>query len=131
MSVGEHVLVVLRFDLDAFDPLHLLQAGHVDLVVEMPDVADYHLVLHLRHVLRSNDVLVAGRCDEDVGGFHDILESRYLIAFHCRLQRADRIDLRNHHSRTLATESLCASLADITVAADNGDLAREHHIGRP
>ena len=43
------------------------QAGHVDLVVEVADVADDGLVLHLRHVLGGDDVPVAGGGDEDVG----------------------------------------------------------------
>ena len=32
------------------------QAGHVDLVVEVADVADDRLVLHPRHVLGGDDV---------------------------------------------------------------------------
>ena len=49
-------------------PGDLRQAGDVDLVVEVADVADDRLVLHPRHVVGGDDVLVAGRRDEDVGG---------------------------------------------------------------
>ena len=41
-------------------PAILREAGDVDLVVEVPDVADDRLVLHARHVLGGDDVLVAG-----------------------------------------------------------------------
>ena len=56
-------------------PGHLLEPGHVDLVVEVADVADDRLVLHPRHVLGRDDVVVAGGGDEDVGGVDDVLEA--------------------------------------------------------
>src|SRR5436190_1927675 len=46
MAVGEPVLVHLRLDVDPLGDL--LQPGHVDLVVEVADVADDRLVLHPR-----------------------------------------------------------------------------------
>ena len=67
LAVGEGPGVHLGLDLvldDARDPG---QAGHVDLVVEVADVPDDRLVLHLGHVGGHDDVLVAGRGDEDVG----------------------------------------------------------------
>ena len=67
VPVREHPLVDLRLDVDPRDAGQLGQAGHVDLVVEVADVADDRLVLHLRHVLGGDDVEAAGRGDEDVG----------------------------------------------------------------
>src|SRR6266516_6974428 len=128
VPIGEDVFVVLRLDLDALDPLHLLKARHVDLVVEMADVADDYLVLHLRHVIGGNDVLVTRRRYEDVSGFHDVVERRHLVAFHRRLQCANWIDLRNKNASPLTLKSLRASLPDITIAANDGDLARKHHV---
>ena len=72
--VGEHPLVDLRLDVDPLDALELREAGHVDLGVEVADVADDRVVLHLRHVLDGDDVLVAGRGDEDVGRLDDVVE---------------------------------------------------------
>ena len=51
VAVGEDPLVDLRLDVDPLDPGDLGQPGHVDLVVEVADVADDRLVLHPRHVL--------------------------------------------------------------------------------
>ena len=48
-------------------PGDLGQPGHVDLVVEVTDVAHDGLVLHACHVLGGDDVLVAGGRDDDVG----------------------------------------------------------------
>ena len=47
--------------------LKFLQAGDLNLAVEVADVADDGVVLHRAHVLDGDDVLVAGGGDEDVG----------------------------------------------------------------
>ena len=75
-------------------PSILLQSRHVDLVVEVADVADDGLVFHLRHVSRGDDVVVAGRGDEDIGLVHDVFKPHDLVPLHGGLQCADGIDLR-------------------------------------
>ena len=85
VAVREGVLVVLGLDVDALDALDLLQAGHVDLVVKVADVADNRFVLHPRHVASSDDVLIAGGRNEDVGGGDDVIERHDLITGHARL----------------------------------------------
>ena len=56
LGEGEHV--VLRLDVGALDARGLVQAVHLDLVVEMADVADDRLVLHPLHVLEGDDVVL-------------------------------------------------------------------------
>src|SRR5579859_3891157 len=71
---GEGPLVDLRLD---DGPVHAGgpgQAGHVDLVVEVADVAHDGLVLHLAHVAGRDHVAVAGGGDEDVRGTDHILQ---------------------------------------------------------
>ena len=71
-----------------------------------------------------DDALVAGRADEDVGGADHVLDGRHLVAVHRRLQGADRVDLGHDDTGALAGQRLGAALADVPVAADEGDLAR-------
>ena len=52
-------------------PAH--EAGHVDLIVKMPNVADNRIVLHRRHVLGHDDVLVPRGGDENVAEGDDIV----------------------------------------------------------
>jgi hypothetical protein len=130
VAVGEAELVVLRLDVDPLDALDLLQPGHVDLVVEVADVADDRLVLHPRHVVGGDEVQVAGRGDEDVGLVDDVLEGLHLVAFHRRLQRADRVDLGDDDAGALAAQRLRAALAHLAEAEHDGDLAAEHDVGR-
>ena len=59
-----------------------------------------------------------------------VLERVDLVAFHRRLQRADRIDLGDDDAAALAAQRLRAALADFAEAEDDRDLAAEHHVGR-
>ena len=115
--------------LSFFTPLALVQAVHLDLVVEMADVADDGLVLHLRHVLERDDVAVAGGRDVDVGGAERVLDGGDFKAFHRRLQGVDGIDLRDDDARAEAAQRMRAAFADVAVTADAGDLAGDHHVG--
>ena len=52
-----------------------------------------------------------------------------LIAFHRRLQRADRVDLRDHDAAAGLAQRRRRALADVAEARDHRDLARHHHVG--
>jgi hypothetical protein len=104
------------------------QAGHVDLVVEVADVADDRLVLHRAMCSARDDVVAAGGGDEDVADA-DVLDGGDLVALHRRLQRADRVDLGDDDAGALAAQRLGAALADVAVAADDRDLAADEHVG--
>src|SRR6266851_2553638 len=90
LAVGEDDVVDLRLDVL---PLVLLEAGDFDLVVEVADVAHDGVVLHALHVLVRDDVEVAGRGNEDVRLVRGVIHGHQPVAFHRRLQRADRVDL--------------------------------------
>ena len=81
------------------------------------------------HVVGRDDVEVAGRGDEDVGDADDVLERGDLEAVHGGLQRADRVDLGDDHPGALAAQRVGAALAHVAVAADDGDLAADQHVG--
>lgn len=75
----------LRLDVLALHAGPVDEAGHVDLVVKVTDVADDGVILHLGHVLGHQNVFVAGGGDEDVCLVDDILERRHLcIQWHNR-----------------------------------------------
>src|SRR6185437_3782083 len=130
IAVGEDVLVHLRLDVDVLHAREGDQRIDLDLVVEVADVADDGLVLHRAQVLDADDVLVAGGGDVQVGTAQGGFDGVDLEAFHRRLQGADRIDLGDHHARAVGTQRRGAALADVTVAADHGDLAGQHHVHR-
>ena len=61
----DHVHLVLDIG-----PFVVLQAGDLNFIVEMADIADDGHVLHLAHMLDADHVAVAGGGDEDVGGYN-------------------------------------------------------------
>ncbi|MNI29612.1 hypothetical protein D3C73_834320 [compost metagenome] len=118
--------VDLRLDVG---PLEVLQSSDLDLVVEVTDIADDRHVLHLAHMLDADDVLVAGRGDEDVGRRYDVFERNDLKTVHGGLQCTDRIDFGNLDASAGALQRSGRTLADVAVTADDGNLAGHHHVG--
>ncbi|MCY1287660.1 hypothetical protein D9M70_366590 [compost metagenome] len=110
-------------------PLQVTQCGDLNFVVEVADVADDRHVLHLAHVVHADDVLVAGRRDEDVGRRDDVFELNDFETVHRRLERADRVDFGDLDAGAGAGKRSCRALADVAVTADDGDLAGHHHVG--
>jgi len=126
VAAGEHDVIHLGLDVV---PFVLLQGSHVDLIVEVADVAHDRLILHLDQMLVADHLEVAGGGDEDVHILHHVVEAHDAVALHRRLQGADRIDLGDHHGGAEAPQRLGRTLAHIAVAHDQGHLAGHHHIG--
>ena len=112
-----------------FTPGAAVQRIHLDLVVEVADVADDGLVLHVLHVVQRDDVQVAGAGDINIAAAERIFHRGHFEAFHRGLQRVDRIDLGDNHARAHAAQRVRRALAHIAVAADDRYFARHHHIG--
>ena len=129
VAIGENPFVVLRLDFVPLDARNLLEAGHVDFVVEVADVTDDGAVLHLFHLGGANDAGVAGGGHEDVGHAHDFVEGLDFVAFHGGLECANRVDFGDDHASALAAEGLGAALTHVAVAAHDCDLAGHHHVG--
>ena len=107
----------------------LVELVDLDLVVEVADVADDGLVLHLLHVLERDDVAVASRGHVDVASAERIFDGRDFVTFHRRLERVDRIDFGDDDASAKSAEGLCGTLAYVAVAADHRDLAGDHDVG--
>ena len=105
-----------------------VELRHLDLVVEVADVADDGLVLHLAHVLQRDDVDVAGGGDIDVAAAERLFDGGDFVAFHRGLQGVDGIDLRDDDASAEAAQRSRRALAHVAVAADARDLARDHDV---
>ena len=130
VAVREDPTVDLGLDVDALDAGRVLEAEHVDLVIEVADVTDNRVVLHLRHVRRRDDVLVASRRREDVDVLDYRLHADNLVPLHARLQRADRVDLRHVDDAACRLERRGAALANIAEASYKRALAGKHDCSR-
>src|SRR5690606_21238321 len=103
--------------------------GDIDFGIEVADIADDALVLHLAHVLGGDDIDVAGGGHVDVSLRQRVFQGRDLVAFHRGLQGADGVDFGDDGAGAEAAHGLGAALAHVAVAADHGDLAGHHYVG--
>ena len=126
LTIGEFDFIDLRLDLG---PLHVGEARNLDLAVEMADVGHDRHILHSAHMVDGQDGFVARRGDEDVGAGRGFFHRHDFIAFHRRLQRADRIDFGHQNARAAIAERSGRALADIAETSDAGDLAGQHDVG--
>merc|ERR1712226_352471 len=87
------------------------------------DVANNGVVLHLLHVLKSDDREVTRSGREDINLSNDRLQGNDLKTLHAGLQGTDRIDLGNQNARTSSSHRKGAALTNIPVATDERALA--------
>merc|ERR1712130_523549 len=98
MAIREYEAVNLRLDVFHLDTWEALQLRHLDLIIEVADVADNSIVFHFLHVLQSDDLEIARRRDKNVHLIENALNLDHLEALHASLQRTDRVALRNQHA---------------------------------
>ena len=129
--IGEDELVDLGLDGDTLDLVVVDQVGDIDFGVEVSDVADDGFVLHPLEVGSRDDAAATGGGDEDITAGDDVVHRRHLVTLHGCLQGADRVDFGDHHASPEALHGMGTSLADVSVAADDHDLAGDHDVGGP
>merc|ERR1712241_495571 len=111
MAIWEHEAVNLRFNVLDLDSWETLQAGHVDLVVEMADIPNNRIVLHFFHMLKRDDLVVSSSRCKNIYFADDILHCDNLKSFHASLQRTDGINLGDQNSGTCTPHRERATLA--------------------
>jgi len=107
----------------------LLEAGDVDLDVEVADVAHNSIVRHRLEVAGLDDVTVTSGGNEDLANGGGLLHGEDRVAAHGRLQSVDRVNLGHNDAGTHRREGHGAALTDITVASNNGGLTSDHDVG--
>lgn len=118
MVIREKESIYLRFNVDSFNGRVRLKIISFNLVIEVANIAYNCVVLHLFHVFQCNNRLVSGSSDEDIHTVQDIFDSNDFIAFHTGLKGADGIYFSDIDSSSTASESLSASLSDVSETAD-------------
>merc|ERR1712048_515360 len=93
VAIWENEAVHLWLNVFHLNAWHTFKFLHLDLVVEVADVANDSIIFHLLHVLQGDDLEVACGGYEDVHLADNALHRDHLEAFHARLQGADRIAL--------------------------------------
>ena len=91
-------LVNLRLDIGSDDVIVSFKLFGFDLIVKVTDVSNNGVVLHLGHMLNSDDSLVSSGSHIDVNLIEDIFDSDNFKTFHACLEGADRVNLSNVNS---------------------------------
>ena len=128
VTIGEEEAVNLLLDgLDDHAGV-TFKTKHVDLVVEVTNVTNDGVVLHLGHVGSHDDSEVSGGGNKDIGGGDDGGQTLDLEAFHAGLKSTDGVALSDDDAGTARLHGGGAALADITVSEDNNLLAGDHDV---
>jgi hypothetical protein len=125
-SLNEFEAVDLGLDVDALGGL--LETVHINFVIEVTNVSDDSVVLHLVHVFSHEDTLVTSGSDEDIAEAEKISQRQDGETFHAGLKGTDGVNLGNVNDATVGTHGGGATLTDISVSADNGLLSGKHDI---
>ena len=129
VALFEGVFINLRLDVELLDSLKSLELIDLNLIIEVTDITNDGLILHLFHVLGADNVEVSGGGHIDVTPAKGVFNGEDTEAFHGSLQSTNWIDLGHNNLGTLGAKSLGTPLADITVSTNNPDLTGDHHIG--
>src|SRR5207302_2306997 len=104
----------------------MVEAVHLDLIVEVTDVTNNGLVFHLQNVFQGDDIAIAGSSDIDVSPPERLFDGGDFEAFHGGLQRIDGINFGYDDSSAETAEAVRAAFANIAVTADDGGFAGDH-----
>lgn len=127
-AVGHGVTVNLG--LDVLDGLGVgLEPGNVNLNVEVTNVANNGVVTHDLEVSTSQDVTATSGGDEDLTLGSSLLHGGDLVALDGSLEGVDGVNLGDKDTSTHGAEGVRATLADVTVTGNNGDLTGDHNVG--
>jgi hypothetical protein len=83
----------LGLDVGSDNSWPFLEEFVFDFVIEVSDVTDDGIVLHLGHVAGFDDVPVTSGSDEDVDVSDDVFNGDDFVTLHTGLKGADRVDL--------------------------------------
>jgi hypothetical protein len=119
-------LVLNVFNLDSGVVVHTF---HINFIIEVTNVTNNGVVLHLGHMVSHDNTLVTSAGDVDIGGLQDALEFLDLETFHASLKSADRVDFGNNNTSTASLHGSSATLTDITITTNDNLFTSNHNIG--
>mmetsp|Transcript_14753 Transcript_14753/g.12570 ORF Transcript_14753/g.12570 Transcript_14753/m.12570 type:complete len:401 (-) Transcript_14753:92-1294(-) len=128
VTIGEDPSVNLGLNVDLLDSGPVLQTLGVDFVIEMADVTNNSVVLHLGHMVSLNNTLVAGGSDKDVALGNNSVDLDNFETFHTGLEGTDGVNFGDKDGGTSGFHGISATFSDITETADKDLLTSDHDI---
>jgi len=128
VTIWEFKPVDLWFDFSVLDTWVFLETSHIDLIIEMANVSNDGVVLHLCHMVGHDNTLVSCGGDEDVCGVKNAFELLYLETLHTGLESTDWIDFSNNDSGATGFHGSSGTFTNVTKTADDDLLTSNHDI---
>src|SRR5437868_8162961 len=125
-AIRQCVLVNLRLDRELLHTGMVVEAVDLNFIIEMANVTDNSLVLHLQDVFERDYIAATGGCDINVRAAKRILNRGHFEPFHRGLKRVDGIDFGDDHARAETAQRMGGTFAYIAVTADDRSFASDH-----
>lgn len=129
VTIWELVAVNLILNVFTLDTWVVVKTLKINLVIEVTDVTNDGVVLHLGHVGSHDNVLVTGSGDKDIGSVDDGLESLDLVTLHAGLKSADWVNLSDDDTAAGSLHGSSTTLTNITESTNDDLLTGKHDIG--
>mmetsp|Transcript_20887 Transcript_20887/g.23232 ORF Transcript_20887/g.23232 Transcript_20887/m.23232 type:complete len:204 (+) Transcript_20887:134-745(+) len=128
VTVFKLEFITLWFNVNSCDSWVGLKSFHINFVIEMSNVSNNSIVLHLRHMFSHDNSLVTGGSNEDISFSYNRFKSLYLKSFHTGLEGTDWVNFGNGNSGTSGLHGSGRSFTNITISTDNNMLSGDHDI---
>ena len=109
-------------------PFLISQRFNLNLTIKVTNVTNNRTVFHIPHMVYSNHIFITCCRNEDVTNWRCFIHSNDFIPFHRSLKGTNRVNLGNHDTCTLTTETFCRPFANITKTTNNCDFTGNHYI---
>src|SRR5438477_13093483 len=104
VTIGESVLIYLRFDVGALDSFGRVQGLNLNFIIKVAYVRHDGLIFHAFNMLELDHIDVTGSGNIDIAPAKGVFDGSHFVTFHRGLQRIDRIDLSDDNARALAAQ---------------------------
>lgn len=123
MSIVKGELINLGLDISPNNGWVFFQSLSLNLVIEMANVTNNGVVLHLLHMLKGDDSLVSSGSDINVHALKLVFNSNNFETLHAGLECADGVDFCDINSSSASPHGLGAALSNITKATNKNFFA--------
>src|SRR5579862_6200193 len=108
----------------------LIQPRHVDLNIEMSNVADDGLIFHQPEMLFGDKITTPRGRYNYIRLFNSICHFLYFKSIHGRLQGANRINFSNNYPASRSLQGSRRTFSYVAISANNSNLPRHHNVCR-
>jgi len=128
VTILECELINLRLNVNSNNSRIALKEISFNLVIEMTNVTNDSIVLHLFHVLESNNTNVSSSSNVDIDLMKNIFDSYNFITLHTGLKGTNGVNFSDIDSSPTSSHGLSTSFSNISETTNENLLSADHNI---